>query len=398
ETSKEGCLAIDDEAGCLAFATNARGDTDEIVVRSLETFELLHRVPVAGEVGFFVLDLKCMEWSSPDELFVVVAKHARCSLLLLDLKDHSWSAPLTESTVAFLTRTKHGMHWVASDFSHPGFIQAYRDARLETVIHPSFEDKTFVAESLWYPSYDGRRVQGWLLKNTQNPQAPLIVMCHGGPTWAIIDEWGDSISQVLVRAGYHVFHPNFRGSTTFGTTFMNMNIGDVGGGDLQDVVYGARTVSTLLGLEAKPIIMGASYGGYLTLQALTTQPDEWAGGVAIVPVTDIKAVYYLSDAHYRHYNEHFFGGPPEQEPDLYRDRSPITHVENLSKPVLMIAGKNDPSAPFPPVEAFYKTAKAMGKPVYLIAEDSGHGASTTDFLYKVFVNSMGFCASLKECE
>ncbi|MCP4602617.1 MAG: hypothetical protein GY847_19230, partial [Proteobacteria bacterium] len=71
ETSKEGCLAIDDEAGCLAFATNTRGDTDEIVVRSLETFELLHRVPVAGEVGFFVLDLKCMEWSSPDELFVV---------------------------------------------------------------------------------------------------------------------------------------------------------------------------------------------------------------------------------------------------------------------------------------------------------------------------------------
>jgi dipeptidyl aminopeptidase/acylaminoacyl peptidase len=217
-------------------------------------------------------------------------------------------------------------------------------------------------------------------------------MCHGGPTAAVKNEWGEPIVQLLVQAGYHVFQPNYRGSTTFGTEFMNLQLGDVGGGDLQDIRYGARTIGELLGLDTKPIVMGVSYGGYLTLLAMTTQSDDWAGGVAIVPFSDWTAMYDSADAHYRKYCEHLLGGTPEGQPELYRERSPLTHLARLTKPVLILTGDDDPN--FADVNLFYDTASSLGKPVYLVVQKTGHGTSTADQMNAEIVHSLDFLQTL----
>jgi len=78
-------------------------------------------------------------------------------------------------------------------------------------------------------------------------------------------------------SGFHVFAPNFRGSDGYGAEFRDLNIGDLGGGDLEDVQYAAKHAQQVLGLKSKPAAVGGSYGGYLTLMALMIHPDDWGG-------------------------------------------------------------------------------------------------------------------------
>jgi dipeptidyl aminopeptidase/acylaminoacyl peptidase len=390
EASKEGCLTIEGETGCLAYTTNAMGDGEEIVIRSLETFGEVKRIPVPGSLGFF--DLNYLEWVNGHELLAAVAKDGMVSPRLLSIADAAWSPPLTGESAIYLARTAQGIVWVATDFDRPEFVQGYRDGSVETVIPPSLQNKSLVVENHWYASFDDRQIQGWLMRNRDRPKAPLIVMCHGGPTDAVVNEWGEPLAQMLVQGGYHVFQPNFRGSTTFGLEFLNLQIGDVGGGDLQDVLYGANYVHALLELDTQPIILGISYGGYLTLHALTTQPVDWAGGVAIVPFSDWTAKYESANAHYRRYCEHLLGGTPEVRLELYRERSPITHLADLTKPLLILTGDDD--ANYADVRAFTDAAKSMAKPVHLVVQETGHGTSTADQMNAEIVHSLDFLRTL----
>jgi len=157
--------------------------------------------------------------------------------------------------------------------------------------------------------------------------------------------------------------------------FRDSNIGDLGGGDLEDVRYAGRYAMKTVDSNQRPALFGGSYGGYLTLQGLVSQPDEWSGGVAIAPDTDWTETYDLSDAHYRRFCVHFFGGTPEEKPDLYKDRSPITHLKNLTRPVLILHGDNDTITPLHPVKKFSAEATRIGVPVDLvITPDEGHGS------------------------
>ncbi len=154
-----------------------------------------------------------------------------------------------------------------------------------------------------------------------------------------------------------------------------MNIGDLGGGDLQDVRCGARYAMEAAETNRRPALFGGSYGGYLVVQGLLTQSDEWAGGVAIAPTTDWKEDYNLSDSHYRKFCVHFFRGTPAEKSDLYDDRSPITHLKGLTKPLLILHGENDTITPLEPVKKFSAEAEKLGLPVQLaITRDEGHGS------------------------
>jgi len=202
----------------------------------------------------------------------------------------------------------------------------------------------------------------------------LVMYLHGGPTATQGDWWYPEIPAVAI-AGFHVFAPNFRGSDGFGKDFRDLNIGDLGGGDLQDVRYSARYAMQVIKTDHRLALFGGSYGGYLTLQGLVTQPDEWAGGVAIAPTTDWKEDYSLSDSHYRKFCSHFFGGTPAEKSDLYSDRSPITHLKRLTRPLLILHGENDMITSLEPVKKFSAEAEKLGLPVQLaITRDEGHGS------------------------
>lgn len=116
--------------------------------------------------------------------------------------------------------------------------------------------------------------------------------------------------------------------------------------------------------------MGGSYGGFMTLIALTRKPEVFAAGVALVPVVDWLEMYELSDAVFRTFMDELFEGSPEKRNKLYRDRSPINHISKIKAPVMIIAGRNDSRCPIQPIEKFEK----MKHPhEFRVQEKEGHG-------------------------
>jgi len=383
--SRQGALAVDEEAGLLAHALSVEGEPERLVIRSIDSGNVVAETTVPGDVGFFVQDSGYLAWADPETVVVSIGNRGICTLRTYDLGTDSWSESLVNGVAEYLARTSNGVLFSASSHTFSNSLHRFLDGRVETLTEPKRQTDT-VPESVTFTSFDGEEIQGWLTRADDEAER-LAVVCHGGPTYADVNMWGSTggFIALLRMMGFHVFQPNFRGSTSFGARFMNLNVGDIGGADLQDVLCAAREISRRLGIETKPIIMGASYGGYLTLLAMTTQPDEWGGGVAVVPVADLKHSYELADSHYKRFTEHFLDGTPEEKPDLYRERSPITHIEGLRGPLLVYAGESDPAAAFAPVKCFVDRAEELGKEVTFLSTRGGHGIGdkkTGELLYE----------------
>jgi len=279
-------------------------------------------------------------------------------------------------------------------FTEGPSVQCFHGNAIAEMLPPAMTTSTPPPESIRYETFDGRHAQGWLYRNTATPNGRVAVLCHGGPTYAVVNECAGKLVDLLLAQGYHVFQPNFRGSVTFGVEWRDLNIGDPGGGDLQDVLFGGRAACRAVGSTKRPIILGESYGGYLTLLALTQQSEDWEGGIAIVPIVDQTYAYALYDAHYRRFTELLFDGTPDEKSALYRDRSPITHLEGLDAPVLIVSGRHDPATPFAPVEAFAAKAEALGKDLEFVPVDTGHGVSDPEELRRVIERAVAMLQKL----
>jgi dipeptidyl aminopeptidase/acylaminoacyl peptidase len=234
-----------------------------------------------------------------------------------------------------------------------------------------------------YPGADGREIPALLyiphaeaIRGGALP--PAIVHIHGGPTGQHL-RWWDRASQWYANNGYVVLAPNIRGSTGYGREFQEANRGDWGGKDLQDVVKGAQWLASEGIADPKRIgAYGGSYGGFMTLMVLTQAPDVWAAGVSVVGVVSWKTLYDTTRGDLRDYLERELGDP-EKVPDLYRDRSPLTHVSKIKAPLLVLQGANDPRVPQSEAklmtDALAKAGKTFDQHVY---EGEGHGFRTRE--------------------
>ena len=128
----------------------------------------------------------------------------------------------------------------------------------------------------------------------------------------------------------------------------------------------------------KIILTGRSWGGYLTPLGLTLQPERWALGLAGVPVADYFAAYEDEMEPLRAFDRLLFGGSPEEIPEVYHARSPITYVERVRVPVLIIAGEHDPRCPIRQIENYVARLRELGKPHEVYRYDAGHGSLVVD--------------------
>ena len=207
--------------------------------------------------------------------------------------------------------------------------------------------------------------------------------------------------------GYLVIAPNFRGSTGYGKDFMKANYRDEGGGDLNDVVDAAEWITKSGFVDKKKLVsMGGSYGGYLTMMAVTKYPDMWAAGVSIVPYVNWFTELATEDPAIRAYDISIMGDPVENKA-LYEDRSPINFIDRIKAPILLIAGGNDVRDPSNEAQQVADAIKKKGGVVQLkIYQGEGHQFSRvetqidemkviSDFL-KVHVPSPGCGCSIYE--
>ncbi|WP_020632159.1 prolyl oligopeptidase family serine peptidase [Amycolatopsis alba] len=222
----------------------------------------------------------------------------------------------------------------------------------------------------------GGQIHALVSRPADAPEGPLptVFSLHGGPHSADEDRFS-AYRAVWLDAGFAVVEVNYRGSTGYGSAWRDAIEGRPGLTELEDVaaVHDWAVQSGLADPE-KCVVNGASWGGYLSLLALGTQPARWAAGVAGVPVADYVAAYEDEMEQLRSFDRALFGGSPETVPAVYGECSPITYVEAVTAPVLVLAGDNDPRCPIRQVENYLDRLAKRDIPFEFYRFDAGHGS------------------------
>ncbi len=227
-----------------------------------------------------------------------------------------------------------------------------------------------------YESPDGLKIHGlfYLPRGARkNASLPAILYPHGGPNAQNMNAFSMWF-QYLMSRGYCILAPDFRGSTGYGTEFQKLIFRDWGGGDYHDLMAGAGFLRKSGWADpARVGILGMSFGGFAVLTCITRSPGAFKAAVeaygpanlftfiASNPPSWAEGVYALV-------------GHPERDKDYLTERSPMNHVDQISTPLLVIQGRNDPRVAKAESDQIVESLRRRGHPVeYIVFEDEGHG-------------------------
>jgi dipeptidyl aminopeptidase/acylaminoacyl peptidase len=252
-------------------------------------------------------------------------------------------------------------------------------------------------EPITFKAKDGLTIHGYLTKpvGVEAKNLPTVLLVHGGP-WAR-DNWGyNPLVQFLANRGYAVLQVNFRGSTGYGKAFLNAGNREWAGKMHQDLVDAKEwVVKQGVADPNKVAIAGGSYGGYATLVGLTFTPDEFACGVDIVGPSNIVTLLKTIPPYWAPMKSLFAKrvGDLEKEEDFLKERSPLSRVNYITKPLLIGQGANDPRVKVAESDQIVKAMRDNGKPVeYVLYPDEGHGFARPENRLHFFAVSEQFLA------
>lgn len=231
------------------------------------------------------------------------------------------------------------------------------------------------AEPFKVASFDGTAVEGFAYQPPKSFKKPFaaVNVVHGGPGGQWVDQFYP-LTQALTQAGFLVLQTNYRGSTGYGKAFEDMNNKDWGGGDRRDIrIVTEHFIKNGL-IDAKRVgITGGSYGGYMTLMALTKDPDFYAAGAEKYGMPDLVQDYEITKDRFELWYETEMGNP-KADSVLFADRSPIHFLNQLQAPLIVFQGINDTNVPKAESDLVVETLKSMGRSVeYITYPEEGHG-------------------------
>jgi len=233
---------------------------------------------------------------------------------------------------------------------------------------------------------DGFNLQGWLLYpaglnpasfDSANKDAakkyPMVVVVHGGPSSMQHSTWPGprSFGAALSAVGYFVFMPNPRGSYGQGEAFTRANVKDFGYGDFRDIMTGVDQAIKQAPIDEHRLgITGWSYGGYMTMWAVT-QTNRFAAAVAGAGLANFQS--YYGENQIDKWMVPFFGATVYDDPQVYAKSSPITFIKNAKTPTLVVVGDSDGECPTPQSYEFWHALKTIGTETELVVyEHEGH--------------------------
>ena len=305
--------------------------------------------------------------------------------------------------IGFVSSTKDEKLWIigANADTDPGSTYLYdRNTKKLTLQYQIREklNRAYLApmKPVKYPSSDGLEIPAYLTlpKGVEGKNLPAVILPHGGPWYR--DSWGYSaFAQFLANRGYAVLQPNFRGSTGYGKKFIDAGNKQWGNKMQDDVTWGAKYLIAQGIADPKKIgIMGGSYGGYATLAGVAFTPDVYAAGVSIVGPSSLITLLESIPPYWEQIRKLFYermGDPntPEGKAQLLR-QSPLTAVDKIKTPLLVIQGANDPRVNKRESDQIVIALRDRGFPVeYMVAPDEGHGFARP-------VNNMAMFASAEK--
>ncbi|HEX8982020.1 MAG TPA: prolyl oligopeptidase family serine peptidase [Ktedonobacterales bacterium] len=231
-------------------------------------------------------------------------------------------------------------------------------------------------ELVRYRTFDGREIPAWLYRPrgaSESHPAPVVISIHGGPEAQERVEYR-ALYQFLLSRGIGVLAPNIRGSTGYGKAYQKLIHRDWGGAELKDIQATAEYARALSWVNPRKLgIYGGSFGGFATLSAVTRLPDYWAAAVDIVGPSNLLTFVRSVPPTWRRMMAAWVGDP-EADADLLRERSPITYVDQIRAPLLVLQGANDPRVVKAESDQMVERLKSQGHEVeYVVFPDEGHG-------------------------
>jgi dipeptidyl aminopeptidase/acylaminoacyl peptidase len=264
------------------------------------------------------------------------------------------------------------------------------------------DQQSFVEPTLIkYRSFDGREIPAWFyipkptesVKESSNEKPrnfrpdlkiaykcwpndlPVIVSVHGGPEGQERPSFS-GLYQYYLSRGYAVLATNVRGSTGYGKTFTHLDDVEKREDSVKDLASSVEWLKNSKCINPKHIaVMGGSYGGYMTLAAITLYPDLWAAAVDTVGIANWES-FLKNTSGYRRRQREVEYGRLDKDLDFLRAISPLAKVDKIKAPLFVIAGKNDPRVPYTEAEQIVGALKKRGATVeYKLFEDEGHGVA-----------------------
>ena len=235
------------------------------------------------------------------------------------------------------------------------------------------EDDLVDAELVTYTSFDGREIPAWLYRPNVDGKVPVVLSIHGGPEAQERPVY-QPLYQYLLSRGIGVLATNIRGSTGYGKTYQRLVQRDWGGGDMQDWEHAAKWLREQDWVDGDRLgVYGGSYGGFAVLTCVTRLPDYWAAAVDIFGPSNLVTFAKAVPPTWKRFIARFVGDP-ETEADFLMERSPITYVENVRAPLLVIQGATDPRVVKGESDQLVDKLESLGREVeYVVFDDEGHG-------------------------
>jgi dipeptidyl aminopeptidase/acylaminoacyl peptidase len=259
-------------------------------------------------------------------------------------------------------------------------LEAGEVNRITHALNPEIDQDDLVdAEVVRYESFDGVKVPALLYKPrnaSADNKVPALVYVHGGPGGQTTRGY-NALRQHLVNHGYAILGANNRGSSGYGKTFFHMDDKRHGEEDLKDIVWGRKYLESLDWVDSERIgVIGGSYGGFMVAAALAFHPDAFDVGIDIFGVTNWVRTLQSIPPWWESFKEALYDemGDPASDEERHRSISPLFHASNITKPLLVVQGANDPRVLQVESDEIVEAVRANDVPVeYVVFDDEGHG-------------------------
>jgi dipeptidyl aminopeptidase/acylaminoacyl peptidase len=398
--------------GLLYFVSDRTGWSNLYVERRGEVQALTSET---AELGYpqWVFDLSRYAFLADGRIACIFTRSAIDSLELFDPQSGKLERlGLPYSSYSSPSLRSHGTRLVfpASTPTEPAaVIELDLDSGKPQVLRRSTEvelDERYIsrAQAIDFPGADGLISHGFYYPPA-NPEycgpddelPPLVVVVHGGPTAHVTPSF-DLEVQLLTSRGIAVVDLNYGGSTGYGREYRDRLRGRWGEVDVEDSAAAVRYLGERGDVDSGRVqITGGSAGGYTTLMAMAVR-EEFLSGVSYYGVADLVTFHEETHKFESHYDEYLVGPWPEAV-DLYRERSPVTHADSISDPLLLLQGLDDKVVPPPQAEVIVDALKRRGIPyAYIAFAGEGHGFRKAENIKRAAEAHLSFLAQVSGFE
>lgn len=301
-------------------------------------------------------------------------------LLDLDISTlYTWETPMGVISNLKFSPKKQKLLYILNGPAHPPDIWALdlETLKAERLIHishiPLIEGKLIEPKQIFFRSFDNLQIPAFYYKPKYAAEkTPVVVYLHGGPESQSRAVY-NPLLQYFLNLGYAVVTPNIRGSTGYGKTYTHLDDVRKRMDAVKDLIYLVEWLKGDMNVDiGKIAVMGGSYGGFMVLSAISHYPSLWVAAVDIVGISSLRTFLKTTSPWRKKFREHEYG-TVEKDGEFFDQIDPLNNADNITSPLMVIHGVNDPRVPIEESEQIVNKLKKRDHPVtYIRIEEEGH--------------------------